>query len=116
MKRYLLILVALLTLVGCTQPIPQDKFNYVGEWCGEGMYLHISADGLMDYVRVEGTTRITMQGPLKEFNGDNFVYGFFVWTSTFEVSQAPYFEDGTWYMVVDGVKLKKLTDQELIEL
>ncbi|RUO75050.1 hypothetical protein CWI80_06910 [Pseudidiomarina sediminum] len=116
MKRYLLIFVVLLTLVGCTQPIPQDKLNYVGEWHGDGVYLLISADGLMAYQRVDGSTQIQMQGPLKEFNGDDFVYGFFVWTSTFEVSQAPYFEDGSWYMVVDGVKLKKLTDQELIEL
>ncbi len=92
----------------CSKPVPPEKKNYVGEWRSKEMYLLILDDGSVKYKKLNrgGSTEIT--GPIKEFQGDNFVVGVAFITTTFEVSKPPYQQNGVWYMVVDGVKLRKI--------
>jgi hypothetical protein len=96
-----------LILIGCAQPVPPDKSNYVGEWKSKEMYLLILQDGSVKYERLKGgaTTRIT--GPLRTFQDDDFVVGFSFIKTTFIVTQPPHEEEGEWKMVVDGVELTK---------
>jgi hypothetical protein len=44
---------------------------------------------------------------LRRFEGDNFVVGLPLLSTTFQVSKPPYEEAGRWKMIVDGVELTR---------
>jgi hypothetical protein len=94
-------------LAACGKPVPPDKAAYVGEWKSPSMALVITQDGRVAYKRVKGSSTTSVDGPLQKFEGSNFVVGIPYLTTTFEVSKAPYEQDGRWRMVVDGVELTK---------
>ena len=106
----LLIVVGFICLLsGCNSiPIPEEKRTYVGTWEGVGFHLTISDDGGVNYRRVNGNNTKTVTGPVKSFNGDDFVVGVLFITTTFTVQHPPYMEGNEWLMVVDGVELKKV--------
>jgi len=99
---------ALLLLAACGQPVPQEKAAYVGEWRSKTMALLLTQDGTVAYKRVKGGSTTSLNGPLRRFEGDNFVVGVPILNTTFEVSRPPYEEAGAWKMVVDGVELTRL--------
>jgi hypothetical protein len=94
-------------LSACGQPVPEDKAPYVGDWHAQSMSLLVSKDGTVHYKRVKGNTTTSIDGPIRRFEGDNFVVGIPFISTTFEVSQPPHQEAGTWKMVVDGVELTR---------
>ncbi|WP_259400172.1 MULTISPECIES: membrane lipoprotein lipid attachment site-containing protein [unclassified Pseudoalteromonas] len=106
MKKIVITLFIMLALSACSKPIPADKFAYIGYWQGPGMYLEILPDGTFDYQR--GGTSISSS--VDEFDGDNFLVDMLIMNTTFEVSQPPFFSDGQWSMVVDGVRLTRTDD------
>ncbi|MCJ8302248.1 lipoprotein [Shewanella sp.] len=110
MKKYISVIALLLLLSGCAEPLPEDRLNYVGEWQSKEMGLLILADGTVAYKRIKGGTTTSVNGPLKEFVGDNFVVGLLFITTTFVVSESPQEVDGVWQMTVDGVKLTRVKD------
>ncbi len=101
------ILLLTLLLSGCGTPVPADKADYVGVWRSPEIRLSITQDGSIDYERHRGTARTTIDGPLQEFQGDDFAVGIWFISTTFVVSQPPYQEGGRWEMVMDGVELTK---------
>ncbi|KDN27960.1 hypothetical protein VFDL14_02995 [Vibrio fortis] len=110
MKKLLVILLSLFALAGCSDPLPENKLSYVGEWQSVDMYLLILADGTISYKRIHKGGTTTINAPIKEFVDDDFVVGFAFLATTFVVSQPPYLSDGQWVMEVDGVTLIK-TDE-----
>ena len=102
------LLAALLTLSACGQPVPDDKAAYVGEWRAPDMSLELTKDGTIHYRRVKDNVTTSINGPLRRFEGDNFVVGIPFISSTFEVSQPPHQAAGAWKMVVDGVELTRV--------
>ncbi|MDE3270663.1 hypothetical protein [Pseudoalteromonas sp. G4] len=107
MKKRLLTIFTLLFLTACSEPLPEERMNYAGEWVSKEMYLLILPDGTVSYKRLKGGGSTEVNGPLKEFQGDDFVVGIGFLTSTFDVSEPPYIENDQWVMTVDGVKLTK---------
>lgn len=107
MKVNLLILVAAALLVGCSKAIPKSKSDYIGDWHGPQMTLTIRADGRVSYERSEDNSSRSINAPIKEFEGDDFVVGIGPMDTTFVVSVPPHKTDGGWEMVVDGVTLTK---------
>lgn len=109
----LVVLVAALpVLSACGQPVPEDKAAYVGEWHAPAMDVELTKDGTVRYKRVRygtaiGEATITINAPLRRFEGDHFVVGLPFLSTTFEVSTPPHPEAGTWKMVVDGVELTR---------
>ena len=103
-------LVVLMVLIaGCNSiPIPEEKKTYIGTWEGVGFYLTITDDGAVNYRRVKGKSTKTITGPVTDFKGDDFVVGLLFITTRFEVQHPPYKEGDDWFMVVDGVELKKI--------
>ena len=97
-------------LSACGQPIPPEKAAYVGDWRGTGMELSIDQDGSVEYTRVQGGGRKSINMPLKEFQGDNFVVGVGLLSTTFLVSPPPHKVGTDWKMTVDGVELTKLKE------
>jgi hypothetical protein len=96
-------------MIGCHSiPLPEEKRAYVGTWEGIGFHLTIRENGGIDYRRVNGNHTTSVTGPLKSFSGDDLVVGVLFVTTTFEVQHPPYLDGDDWFMVVDGVELKKV--------
>jgi hypothetical protein len=106
--RRVSLVAALLILSACGQPVPDDKAAYVGEWRAQTMSLLLTRDGTVRYKRNKAGVTTSIDGPLRRFEGDNFVVGIPFISSTFEVSKPPYQEAWTWKMVVDGVELTRV--------
>jgi hypothetical protein len=105
MKRRLASLMLLLH-VGCSgQPLPADKAAYAGTWEGVGFELTITPDGGCSYRRQSGSGRTEVNGPIRGFEGDDFVVGLPLLHTTFDVTAPPHEVDGQWAMTVDGVEL-----------
>ncbi|MEI8665125.1 hypothetical protein P4S81_09780 [Pseudoalteromonas sp. B28] len=111
MKSLIVILFSVFTLLGCSKPLPENKLPYVGEWQSKEMYLLILADGTVSYKRLKNGGSTSINAPLKEFVGDDFIVGLAFFTTTFDVTKAPYQEEGKWFMIVDGVILSKSIEQ-----
>jgi hypothetical protein len=103
-----ILVAAVLILSACAQPVPEDKAAYVGEWRAQTMSLLVTQDGTVVYKRIKGGVTTSIDAPLRRFEGDNFVVGIPLISTTFEVSKPPYQEAGTWKMVVDGVELTRV--------
>jgi hypothetical protein len=111
MKKFALVallVIAALTLSACGNPVPPEKSAYVGEWRAQTMGLLITQDGSVVYKRIKGGVATSINGPLRGFEGDDFVVGFPFLSTRFEVSRAPYQEAGKWKMVVDGLELTRV--------
>ena len=54
-----------------------------------------------------GGVTTSVNGPLKKFDGDDFIVGVGPIETAFKVSAVPHQEDGVWKMTVDGVELSK---------
>lgn len=101
-------LASILLLTACSDPLPQDRLDYAGMWQSHEMALLILADGSVSYKRLKNGGTTSINGPLKEFDGDNFVVGIGPMATTFTVTEPPHQVDGQWQMVVDGVRLTKV--------
>lgn len=106
-QHTLLAILLTVALTGCAKPIPAERSAYVGEWHGSAMALLITPDGSVAYRRLEGGVNKSIDAPLKEFEGDNFVVGIGPISTTFVVSKAPHEDAGKWKMTVDGVELSR---------
>ena len=110
MKLRLLLLSLLVAagLAACGKPVPADKAAYVGEWQRPDMYLLITQDGSVKYKRLKGGGTTSVEGPLQEFDGDDFSVGIGPMTTHFDVTAAPHqLKDGSWKMTVDGLELTR---------
>ena len=106
----LLMIVAFTCLIGgCnSMPVPEEKRSYIGTWEGVGFQLTIKDDGGVDSRRVNGKRSTKVSGPLKNFEGDDFIVGVLFFTTTFDVHKPPYMDGDDWFMVIDGVELRKV--------
>lgn len=97
-----------LLLVGCAEPLPPERLDYVGQWQAPGMTLLILADGSVSYQRIRGGATVSVNGPLQAFIGNDFSVGLGPLSTQFSVSVAPHEREGVWYMTVDGVDLTRV--------
>ena len=95
-------------LAACSNPLPPEKTQYAGEWRSEDMALWILADGRVAYKRKSNGAWVSVNGPIKEFRGDDFSVGILFFTTTFVVTDPPREVNGQWQMVVDGVRLTRV--------
>lgn len=103
----IVLMAASTALTGCGKPVPSEKSAYVGEWRSAAMSVLITQDGSVAYKRLKGGVSTSVQGPIKGFEGDNFVVGVGPMSTTFVVSSAPHQDSGQWKMTVDGVELTR---------
>jgi len=101
---------AVLTFTGCAKPLPPEKLHYAGEWRGEGMLLIISPEGTVQYERKNGNSSTTINAPISEFDGNDFLVGMAGVTTRFVVPVPPHETPTGWEMTVDGVELKRVDE------
>ena len=95
-------------LAACGKPVPAEKAAYVGEWQRADMYLLITQDGSVRYKRLKGGATVSVDGPLKGFEGETFSVGIGPMTTSFHIDKAPHQDkDGAWRMSVDGAELTR---------
>jgi hypothetical protein len=97
-------------LIACAKPLPDGKTIYAGAWRGGPISLVITPEGRAVYKRQEGNMSKSIDAPIKEFKGDNFVIGVGFMSTEFVVSKPPHEEGGAWKMTVDGIELTRLPD------
>ena len=107
MRLKIIAIMAIILLSACGKPVSNEKSDYVGEWQSKEMYLLILQDGTVSYKRLRNAGTTSVNGPLKEFVGNNLVVGFWFVTTTFEVSEIPTKINNKWKMTVDGIQLTK---------
>jgi hypothetical protein len=107
--RTTILSLALLVLVACAKPLPADKSSYAGEWKGGPISLVITPDGRVMYAFKEGSLSKSLEAPVKEFRGDNFIVGVGFMSTEFVVSAPPHEDAGVWKMTVDGVELTRVS-------
>jgi hypothetical protein len=101
--------IAALAFAACSAaPVPADKTTYVGTWKGVGIELTITADGGLQYEKLSGSGKKSLNAPIKEWKGADFTAGLGPIKTTFKVDRPPYEEDGKWRMVVDGNELVRV--------
>ena len=105
--RKLLLGIFIVLLSACAEPLPQSKLKYAGLWEGNKVSLLIYEDGNVSYRRVSGNTKVSIDGPIKGFDGDNFSVGVGFLATDFKVTVPPQLINEQWEMVVDGVRLVK---------
>lgn len=105
---FAILLLALLT--ACAKPLPADRKAYVGDWRGNGVSLLITEDGNVVYHRRDGDTSVSLDLPMKGFDGDDFEVGLGPLVTRFDVGQPPKEVDGEWTMEVDGRMLRRVDD------
>ena len=88
-------------------PLPEDKSNYAGEWNGGPTSLVITPEGRAIYQHKDGNMSKSLDAPVKEFKGDNFVVGVGFMSTEFVVSAPPHEDGGVWKMTVDGIELTR---------
>jgi hypothetical protein len=108
MKKLLSGLVLATLLVACAKPLPAERLSYVGEWKGGSISLVILEGGRVIYARKEGNMSKSIDAPLNEFRGDNFLVGVGFMSTEFVVSKPPHEEGGLWKMTVDGIELTRM--------
>lgn len=106
-KHTILAPILAIALFACGKPVPAEKSAYVGEWQEKTMYLLITQDGSVRYKRQKNGGSTSVEGPLKGFEGNNFVAGVGPLATTFIVSKPPYQDGDKWKMVVDDVELTR---------
>ncbi|MEQ3697144.1 MAG: hypothetical protein ABNH02_09310 [Pseudomonadales bacterium] len=107
----IILLLGVVLLVGCSEPLPQDYSTYAGDWRSSEMRLLILQDGSVSYQRIKNGMTTSINAPIKYFDGDDFVVGIGLFDTTFEVEQRPYQKGDTWFMVVDGETLQRVGQQ-----
>ncbi|PZO10110.1 MAG: hypothetical protein DCF27_03465 [Lysobacteraceae bacterium] len=105
--RHATLLLLLLAVAACTQPLPVDKRDYIGHWQGEGVRLVVQADGQASYERVKDRRRTSINGPTHSFTTHGFKIGIGPLSASFKVRSPPTQIDGKWRMTVDGVVLTR---------
>jgi hypothetical protein len=72
--------------------------------------LVILSEGRVSYRRKEANRSTSVNAPIKEFKGDDFIVGVGFMNTQFAVSSAPHEERGVWQMTVDGVVVTRTTE------
>jgi hypothetical protein len=105
-----ILFIAALVLAACGEPIPQARLAYAGDWRAKEMRLVITPAGYCEYSRRrDGGNSTQINAPIQRFEGDNFVVGIGLFTTTFVVSRPPHLDAGQWKMTVDGVELTRVS-------
>jgi hypothetical protein len=88
----------------CAKGVPPEEAANAGEWSAPTMALAIAQDGTVAYDRKKGAATTSINAPLKQFQGEDFIAGLGPAATTFVVS-APRHRDGNaWKMTVGGVE------------
>jgi len=95
----LIALVTVFTSCGSKTPLTEDQKEYAGKWvANDGTWIQIYNNGGGDFKM----SNSNVSGGSTVITDNTITIGLFGLESTFEIDEAPYSEDGEWYMELDG--------------
>ncbi len=110
----LLILITFITLIGCTELIPnykelnEDELKYSGEWqSSDSQYLLIRPSGSGDYEGFSGAMSISIDGGMVDINNNILKISIFTINKEFVITKEPYQENGKTVLELDNKKFIK---------
>ena len=109
--KQLPIIIFLLFLTGCYEPLDKSQTIYVGLWKNNQTSLLITESGHLEYNSKKGAVSTSISLPIKDINETQIEAGFLFFTSTFKLEGKPKEEAGMFSIVVDGEKLFKTDEQ-----
>lgn len=107
MKR-LHIVVLLILLTGCADPLPEKDKAFAGLWASNQTSLLITEAGRMEYKSNKGSAKTTLSMPIKSISESELVAGFLFINSRFELKGKPQLVDGYTVLNIDGEDLYKI--------
>lgn len=97
--------VVLLMNLGCGKPVPDDKYDFVGNWGASNAELEITSTGWASWRQVKDGKTVKVSGPIKELRNDRIDIGIWFVSTSLKVSMPPYEDVGRWHMIVEGEDL-----------
>lgn len=97
-------------LTACSEPIPADKKNYIGQWMSvdSQVTLLIEAKGQLQFSNKKPRQQLSISGAVKSFPPDSLRVSTIPFSTDLQVDQTPYQDQqGHWFMVVNGYTLAK---------
>lgn len=107
MKYFLPILIITL-LVGCAEPLPDSKNEYVGLWRSNQTSLLITKSGRVEFESHKGSVKTSVSMPIKSITNSEMQAGFLFINSNFVLTGPPKVKDGLTVLNVDGEDLYKV--------
>jgi hypothetical protein len=86
-----------------TRPPPTPQF--VGQWEGPGLRMHIESDGTVEVQHVDDGNSSEFKAPAMSWDGGEIKIGIGPFTKVYTLNEAPHLVDDQWRMVVNGIVL-----------
>ncbi|MBQ0713035.1 MAG: hypothetical protein KBT53_08745, partial [Porticoccus sp.] len=106
--KYFISIMLVLLLVGCAEPLPDDKNNFVGLWKSNQTSLLVTKSGRIEYESNKGAVKTSVSMPIKSITNSELVAGFLFMKSSFKLLGPPRNKDGATIVTVDGEDLYKI--------
>lgn len=105
-----------LALTACakTSPLLEDKKDYIGEWKNDTSSLEIKKNGDAKYIQhlknedktassdIKTSSVSDIKAPITQFDTQHFQIGQGGLSKEFQITKAPYQQDGKWQIVLNG--------------
>lgn len=110
------VLISIVLLSGCskTNPLLENKQDYIGQWKNENNTLTIKKNGEAKYEHhvktenktatndVKTATASNISAPITQFDAQHLQIGQGNLSQDFKITQAPFKQDGKWHLVLNG--------------
>lgn len=106
--KYFAPLLLITLLVGCAEPLPDSKNEYVGLWRSNQTSLLITKDGRVEFESNKGNVTTSVSMPIKSITDSEMIAGLLFINSNFVFSGPPKIKDGLTVLNVDGEDLYKV--------
>lgn len=74
-------------------PIPENKKDYIWTWKSNEVMLVIKADWFIDYKKESWSTSTSVNGPITQFNNEDFIVSVLGIESEFDIEKTPFTND-----------------------
>ncbi len=101
-----------LLVAGCgLDKLPPGKESYAGTWrnASAGVLLVITPNAHVEYKKVQGGVTTSVNAGISKFDGNDFVVWMLGINTTFHVQGPPASLGDDTFMMVDGVKLTRMS-------
>ena len=110
---------ALLIACSKTSPLLENNKSYIGEWKSDNSALTIDKDGVAQYKQhhksenktsnndIKTSSASNIKAPISQLDGQHLKIGQGNLSQDFEITKAPFLQDGKWRIILNGTSYTK---------